>query len=158
MDQNLLNHLQKHQINYEVYEHPAVFTVEESKQVDRQIPGLHTKNLFLREKGGGYYLVCLPADKRLDIKSLSQVLGTKKLSFASAEELKEYLNLTPGSVSVFGMIYTSSVQLVLDKEILRDQQVGFHPNINTATLVLNQANLSRFLETLSGPKYISVQV
>ena len=149
MDQNLLRHFQKHQIDYQAYQHPAVFTVEEANKVDRNIPALHTKNLFLKEKTGQYYLVCLEAQKRLDIKNLSQTLSAKKLSFAKPEELKAQLNLTPGNVSLFGMIYSSTVRLVLDQDILNAPKVGFHPNLNTATLVIDQNGLQKFLASLN---------
>ncbi len=158
MDLNLIKHFQNHQIVYQTYKHLAVFTVEEAKKVDRHIPALHTKNLFLKEKSAGYFLVCLEAEKRLDIKNLSKRIGTKKLSFASANELQSELNLTPGSVSLFGMIYSKSTQLVLDQAILRAPAVGFHPNTNTATVVIDQPNLRIFLQSLNNPNYIEVEL
>src|SRR3989344_7490859 len=107
MDQTLKSYLEKYSINYKEYTHEAVFTVEESKKIDKQIHSvLPTKNLFLKDEAGNYFLVSMYANKRLDLKSLANKINAKKkLSFGSSEQLKERLNLTPGSVSIFGMIY-----------------------------------------------------
>lgn len=115
---------------------------------------MHTKSLFLKDEKGCFYLVCLPADKRLDIKFLEKYFSVKKLRFGSPEELKSELNLMPGSVSLFGMIYSSSVLLVLDKAIWNAKTSGFHPNINTATLEIGRDNLGKFYNSLNCPKEI----
>lgn len=154
MDETLLKYLETHNIKYKTHFHQAVFTVEESKKVDKGIPGLHTKNLFLKSEKGKFYLVCMPGDKRLDIKSLSKLLNAGKLSFAYPEQLKEHLNLTPGSVSIFGMIYAKSVKLILDKKVWDAEIVGFHPNINTSTLELTHENLEKFYNSLKSEKEI----
>ncbi len=92
------------------------------------------------------------AYKRLDIKKLRDLLHAKnKLFFASSQELKEKLNLTPGSVSIFGMIYgqNNGVCLIIDKQVWLAKKVGFHPNINTATLELTHENLEKFVNSLT---------
>jgi Ala-tRNA(Pro) deacylase len=155
MDQNLKTFLEKHKICFEVYEHPAVFTVAESKEkITKPIPGLHTKNLFLKDDKGRFYLACLAAEKRLNIKALEKRLGVKKLKFSSPEDLKKELNLTPGSVSLFGLVYAKNVKLILDDTVWKSPSVGFHPNVNTATVVISHEGLVKFLAALNIQKEI----
>lgn len=154
MDKSLSSYLSKHNIQYKNYEHPAVFTVAESKKIKTNIPALHTKCLFLKDENSQFYLICLPAEKRLNILLLRRKFNLKRLYFASPEELKSELNLTPGSVSLFGMIYAKSTHLIIDKQIWKADAVGFHPNINTATLVLNHINLEKFYNSLKARKEI----
>lgn len=154
MDSKLKSYLEKYSIIYDTHEHPAVFTVEESKSIKLKILGLHTKCLFLKGDNSTFYLVALPALKRLDTKSLRQHLKLKKLSFASSEELKEHLNLTPGSVSIFGIMHSKLVYLILDKEIWDAPLTGFHPNINTSTITLTHKNLEKFYNSIKTKKEI----
>lgn len=135
-------------ITYEKHEHPAVFTVEDSKQYDRAFEAGKTKNLFLRnKKGDKHFLVIVESSKRIDLKELSVSLKESKLSFASPERLIQYLGLTPGSVSPFGLINDQNkvVNVILDQGLLRYQKLAFHPNINTATLVISTEDFKRFL-------------
>ena len=89
------------------------------------------------------------------LKVLKEILNAKKkLFFASGEELKEKLNLTPGSVSIFGMIYASDVTLIIDKEIWESKRAGFHPNVNTATLELKHHDLENFYNSLKSHRMI----
>lgn len=156
MDKQLEKYLQEHSIRYKIHEHPAVFTVKESEKVIKLMPDvLHTKNLFLKDEGNKFFLVCMNAFKKLDLKRLKEKLDAKKkLTFASPQELKENLNLCPGSVSIFGMIYSKHVILILDKEVWNAEKVGFHPNINTSTLELNHEGLEKFYNSLKAEKYI----
>lgn len=152
MDKKLIEYLTSHEIKYKIHKHPAVFTVAQSKELNAEIPGVfHTKNLFLKDEAGSFFLVCMDAHQRADLKSLKEKLqAKKKLYFASEAELKSLLNATPGSVSLFAMIHApSSLTLVIDKKILESDSVGFHPNINTATLEISQSDLKKFLSTLS---------
>jgi Ala-tRNA(Pro) deacylase len=154
MDAALKFYLDKHNISYVEHKHPAVFTVEESKKLKQLIPGLHCKCLFLKDNNRNFYLVALPAEKRLDIKSLREKLQVKKLNFGSPEELKEKLNLTPGSVSIFGMIYAKDVAFILDQEVWNAETSGFHPNINTATLEIKHEDLEKFYNSLNSEKHV----
>lgn len=156
MDQELKDYLKRHNIDYTEHSHPAVFTVEESKKLKEKIPGLHCKCLFLKDNNSKFYLVALPAQKRLDTKNLRKNLEIKKLNFGSPEELKEKLNLTPGSVSIFGMIYANpdEVTFIIDKQVWEAEISGFHPNINTATLELKHADLEKFYSSLKTKKII----
>lgn len=154
MDKSLESYFLKNSIAYKIHEHPAVFTVEESKKIKLEYTGKHTKSLFLKDDKGRYYLVCLCAEKRLDMKKMRIHLKVEKLHFGSPEELKEELNLTPGSVSIFGMIHAKTTSLILDKELWEAESVGFHPNINTATLEVSHESLKNFYDSLSCKKEI----
>lgn len=158
MDSKLKSYLEKYSIIYKIHNHPAVFTVaEHSKLIDKMPNVLHTKTLFLKDESNNFYLVGMYAHKQLDLKALKEKLNAKKkLSFASPEQLKEKLNLTPGSVSIFGMIYAKpgSVYFIIDKQVWGAPLVGFHPNINTATLELSHESLEKFYFSLNAKKQI----
>jgi Ala-tRNA(Pro) deacylase len=156
MDKKLKAYLDNLSIRYTEYAHPPVFTVEEAEKLKIDMKGVfHTKNLFLKDEAGNFFLVCMNAFKRLDLKFLRDKLNAKKkLSFASSDQLKSRLNLTPGSVSIFGMIYAKNVKLVIDKEVWQAEKVGFHPNVNTSTLILDHENLEKFYNSLTAEKEI----
>ena len=141
--------LQSLNIQYEKFEHPAVFTVAEATQYDRGIDAGKSKNLFLRNvKGDKHYLVVMQANKRLDLERLAMLFNEKKLSFASENRLLKYLGLTPGSVSPFGLINNTdkSVTVIMDNDLLHYQKLAYHPNINTVTLVVTKEDLKKFLD------------
>lgn len=143
---DILNELN---IQYEKVEHPAVYTCAEADQYDRGPDCGKCKNLFLRnKKGDKNYLVILPAEKRLDLENLAEHLSETKLSFASAERLLKYLGLTPGSVSPFGLITDANkeVVVVVDNDLFKYPQLGFHPNINTATLIISVDDFKKYLD------------
>jgi Ala-tRNA(Pro) deacylase len=155
-DRKLESYLNEHGITYVSVKHPAVFTVEESKK-HREIfnaDSLHCKTLFLKDEKGKFYLIGMPANKRLDTKKLEQHLQVKKIRFASAEELLREIHLTPGSVSIFGIIYSSRTYFILDEEVWKAKLVGFHPNINTETLEIKHKNLEKFYNSLTNKKEI----
>ncbi len=154
MDKQLKSYLEKHNIKYEKYDHIPVFTVEQSRSIKLKIPGKHTKCLFLKDENSQFYLVCLPAEKRLNIPALRKNLKLKELFFASPEELKKELNLTPGSVSLFAMIYAKNVFLIIDKELWQQEKLGFHPNINNSTLVISHDALEKFVNSLHAKKEV----
>ncbi len=154
MNSALEAYFKTHDIQYQEYKHKAVFTVEESRELKKKIPCLSAKCLFLKSDNGNFYLVAMGAEKRLDIKSLQKKLEVKKIRFASVEELKSELDLTPGSVSIFGMINSNSVTFITDKEIWDAKASGFHPNINTSTLVINHENLEKFYNSLPNEKKV----
>ncbi len=135
-------------IAFERFAHPPVFTVEEAERYWAGIPATHCKNLFLRNaKGTRHYLVVLGHLKRADLRALSAALGDDRLSFASPERLMRFLRLTPGAVSPFGLIHDSAreVIVVLDSDLPGTERIGFHPNVNTATITLPTAEFLRFL-------------
>lgn len=134
-------------IDWQLVEHAAVFTVEESSKVDRDIPGAHTKNLFLKDAGGQFWLVTVPADMRVDLKSLPQAIGCKRVSFANADDMLRFIGVTPGSVTPLASIYDTSglVTIALDETLVRSDRINVHPLRNTATIGLSPSDLIRLL-------------
>ena len=143
--------LTNHTIAFEKYEHPAVFTTAEADLVCKLIPGKQCKNLFLtNDKGTKHFLVTIAHDKRADLKQLCQLLNQKGLRFASAQRLQKYLGLTPGSVSPLGLINDTdkAVEFLIDSELLNQEKIYIHPNINTATLGIRVEDFRRLLQSL----------
>lgn len=137
------------QIPYEYLEHPPVATVDEAMKYWSDIDSGHCKNIFFRNhKGDRHYLVILYYNSKLNIKELEQKLHQGKLSFASDRRLMQYLGLTPGSVSPFGLIndVTRHVHLFIDRTLMDHERLSFHPNTNTASLIIPREGLFRFLE------------
>jgi Ala-tRNA(Pro) deacylase len=141
-------------IEYDVHEHPPVFTVEEALVQWASIDAAHCKNLFLRNKQGTrHYLVVARHTTPVDLRALAAGVGDDRLSFGSADRLARYLGLTPGAVSPFGLLNdaTHDVRVIVDAGLRQAPRVGFHPNVNTATLVIAEADFERFLEWTRNP-------
>ena len=135
-------------IDYKVVTHPAVFTSAEAEQYRTLFEGARCKNLFLRNgKGDTHYLVIIDQAKDMHLRELALELGEKRLGFASPERLERYLGLTPGSVSVFGLISNidKNVVVVIDEDLQKEEKINFHPNINTETLTILYSDLLKFL-------------
>jgi Ala-tRNA(Pro) deacylase len=154
MDEQLKEFLAAHGIEYVLHTHPAVFTVAEAELHCRHIPGLSCKNLFLKDDAGRFYLVVLPAAKRLDMKRFRGLIGVGKIRFGTDEELYSVLRLTPGSVSPFGLVNDSDMKAIVyvDEEVWDAAIVSFHPNINTETLELTQEAFRRFFSIRHKPR------
>jgi Ala-tRNA(Pro) deacylase len=134
-------------IAFDQVEHEAVFTVLESSAVERLVPGAHTKNLFLKDAGGQFYLVTVLAEKQVDLGALRHMVGAGRFSFGSADEMIELLGITPGSVTPLAVLNDARgrVQLVLDEVLAAQPRVNVHPLRNTATLGLSGLDLVRLL-------------
>lgn len=148
---NPLDHLNQNNIEYTLYKHDAVYTVEEAKRLTGHIPGIHCKNLFLRNRSGKeHYLLVLEEDRKVDLKDLSILIGSSNLSFASKERLYKYLRLEPGSVSPLGLINDESrhVKVYFDKAVYQADLAAFHPNVNTSTIVIKTESLLEYLNDL----------
>ena len=147
-------------IAFERHEHPPVATVEQAAEHWAGIDAAHCKNLFLRnQKGDRHYLLILEHSKKADLRAVATQIGDGKLSFGSPERLLKHLGLTPGSVSPFGLIHdsTHSVRVVVDRDLQAAARLSFHPNINTATLVVSKDDFVRFLAACGNPvQYIGV--
>jgi Ala-tRNA(Pro) deacylase len=131
-------------------QHAAVFTVDESAELKAQMPGGHTKNLFLKDKKGALFLLCALAESRIDLNAVSKLIGAGRFSFGSAELLLETLGVTPGSVTIFALINDPGqrVRLLLDEGLMAHDPVNFHPLANTATTAVSPDGLMRFLAAL----------
>ncbi len=148
---DVYQYLDTNKVTYKEHKHPPVFTCEESERLCRDIPGLACKNLVLVGKAtGAYYLLVMPAAKRADLKKFAEVVSEKRVSFASAEVVREKLGLEPGSVSPFGLINDTNqeMNMFIDREVYDAPIVGFHPNINDATLELTQEMFHTYLQSL----------
>jgi len=149
--QKVFDFFKKHKIDYELHEHPPVFTCEEAEKYINHLPGIHSKNLVLVDKKKSrIFMVTLEAEKRLDLKWFRKFVQAPKLSFAKEEILNENLGLSGGSVSPFGLINDKNQKIIyyLDKDVYDANQVNFHPNDNTASLVLNKKMFHCFLEKM----------
>jgi Ala-tRNA(Pro) deacylase len=136
-------------IAYEIHEHPPVPTVEDALLYWDKIDATHCKNLFFRNhRGNRHYLVILRHDRQLNIRDLEQRLRQGKISFASPHRMERYLGLSGGSVSVFGLINDGDkhVHLFLDNALKSARKISFHPNDNTATLVISFRDFLAFLD------------
>ncbi|WP_447756790.1 prolyl-tRNA synthetase associated domain-containing protein [Sphingopyxis fribergensis] len=139
----LLTDLDALGIPFAAYEHVAVFTVAESDTVNAAIPGAHTKNLFLKDNGGAFWLVTVPGDARVDLKALPAAIGSKRVSFGKAEDMERLLGIAPGSVTPLAAINAppGSITVVLDEGLAMAGTVNVHPLRNTATLGLPGATI-----------------
>ena len=123
--------------------HQAVFTVEESESLHRAIPGIHTKNMFLKDKNGRFWLVTVEAHARVDLKALAGAIGAAKLSFGKAEDMERLLGVTPGAATPLAAINDAAgaVTVVLDPTVAEAERANVHPLRNTATIGLKGADL-----------------
>ena len=157
---DLLEFLHAHGIAAARHSHPPVMTVEESLRLVPKLPGLKTKNLFLRDKKGRrHLLVTVPHDLPVDLEALGAALDVHKLGFASPERLLQYLGIRPGSVSLLALFndHAHAVEFVIDRRLWASDAVQAHPLINSQTVVLLHADLERFLAaTGHKPRIIDV--
>jgi Ala-tRNA(Pro) deacylase len=144
-------------IAHETVTHPPLFTVEQSKQLRGEIPGAHTKNLFLKDKKGKLFLVTAVENTRIDLKRLHEVIGgSGRLSFASPDQMMTFLGVEPGSVTAFGVINDTGggVTMILDDRLEAFGRVNGHPLVNTMTTGVAYADLLRFLANTGHPPQV----
>ena len=143
--QEIFDFVDKQEIWHEVTEHEAAFTMEEALNMEMPYPDREAKNLFVRDdKKQNYYLITVCGPKRVQLKEFKKAQGTRRLSFASAEDLKEMLDVLPGSVSPLGLLNNEecNVKLFLDEEFVHGSGIiGIHPNENTATIWMKTEDL-----------------
>lgn len=140
--------LEKLNISFEYYEHPSAPTIEEAMKYWKDLDATHCKNLFFRNhKGNKHYLVILSHTQQLDIHDLEKRLKQGKISFASPERMNKHLGLEPGSVSPFGLINDQGkhVYVYLDEKLQESKRISFHPNNNTASLIVSFSDFMKFL-------------
>ncbi len=136
-------------IPFEYHQHPPAPTIEEAKKYWKDLDAAHCKNIFFRNhKGKKHYLVILDYRQALNIRDLEQRLKQGKLSFASEKRMEKYLDLKPGSVSPFGLINDKEnhVHVFLDKNLLEAEKISFHPNLNTASLIISKEDFLRYMK------------
>ncbi len=153
--------LERLEIPFVRIDHEATATIEDCQGVDALL-GIHIcKNLFLCNAGKTrFYLLMMPGDKQFKTKELSRQINSSRLSFASPEFMTEFLGLTPGSVSILGLMNDTNhrVQLVIDKEVAAEPYIGCHPCINTSSLrLLTSDVLNRLLPAIGHePFYVDL--
>ena len=152
--------LNENRIRYERVDHPAVFTCEEVEERVPPLPGVQTKNLFLRDrKGRRHFLVVVGFEKQVDLAQLTRILEVSKLGMASAERLQRYLGVEPGAVTLLGVFNDAeqAVEVVIDERVWAAPALQCHPLVNTATLAIARSDLERFLAvTGHNPRVLEV--
>jgi Ala-tRNA(Pro) deacylase len=136
-------------IEFEYHEHPPLATIEDAKIHWENYNSGRCKNIFFRNhKGDRHYLVVLEHLRQLNIRDLEKRLRQGKLTFASDKRLEKYLGVEPGSVSPFGLINDTEnhVHLFIDEKLKEYDRLTFHPNINTASLIISASDFLKFLE------------
>ena len=129
--------------------HQPVFTVDESVALRDEIPGGHTKNLFLKDRKDQYFLLTVEENATVDLKTVHTLVGgASKFSFGKPEKLMEYLGVIPGAVTAFGVLNDTglNVTIVLDEELMKNDIINCHPLSNDATTSINRDDLIRFVE------------
>lgn len=131
-------------VSYQRIDHEVVMTIEACQEIDQYLDALICKNLFLCNKQEtDFYLLMMPGDKKFKTKQLSSQLGCARLSFANEKYMQEFLDITPGSVSVMGLMNDKNnrVRLLMDEDLLYQEYIGCHPCINTTSLRLKKEDL-----------------
>lgn len=138
-------------IAHVTHRHAPVFTVAESTEIKANLPGGHSKNLFLKDKKGRLYLLCALGDAKIDLNAVAKLIGASgRFTFCNAELLMQYLGVTPGSVTLFALINDPdrNVTLLLDEGFLAHDPVNFHPLSNDATTAISPGDLLKFIASL----------
>lgn len=152
-EQRVYELLDKLGIEYYYVDHEPLMTMEACKAVDDVLESIVCKNIFLCNRQlTDFYLLMMPGDKKFVTKDVSKKLGCARLSFATEDKLLEYLDLTPGSVTVLGLMNDSNnnVKLVIDSEILDGEYIGMHPCINTSSIKIKTNDLlNKFLKEIN---------
>ena len=147
-------------IEYARVDHEHADTIEACHEIESTLGASICKNLFLTNRQQTeFYLLLMPGDKPFKTKLLSKQIGTARLSFASPEHMEQYLDITPGSVSVLGLMNDGGkVHLVIDQDLLKDEFIGCHPCINTSTLRLRTEDVIGKLLPAVGHEYALVEL
>ena len=143
----LLAYLEASGFDVETKRHPALFTVEDSQQLRGEIEGGHTKNLFLKDKKGNFFLLTAEEDTVVNLKTLHKLIGgSSRFSFGNADMMQELLGVTPGAVTALGVINDRENRLsfAIDQRLLRHEKINCHPLTNEATTTLKTDDLLAF--------------
>ncbi len=148
-------------IEYSLFEHEPIFTVEAAKELDEKIGVEICKNLFLSTNHGeNHYLLTMVGGKRFNTGKVSKQLQVPRLTFAEAEKMEEYLDITPGSVSPLGLLNDkgNNVKFIIDSDVLSMDKISIHPCVNTATLLIDTKDLIEKILPFCGHDVTVVQV
>ena len=149
-------------VEYQRIDHEAAMTMEACVEIDKALNAVISKNLLLciRQKTA-FYLLMLPGEKHFKTSTFSKTIGSSRLSFADPEHMEEFLDITPGSVSVLGLMNDKEnhVQLIMDEDILKGEYFGCHPCINTSSLRLKVSDLMEKIIPAMGhePRIVTIE-
>ncbi len=145
--ETLFKYLDELGLAHTTTQHPAFHTVEEGRELKQSLPGGHTKNLFMKDKDGVIVLISALADSELKLNQLHKQIGTRRLSFASAELMEEALGVRPGSVTAFALMNDTAghVRFIADAALMACDPLNFHPLVNTATTAISRSDFERFV-------------
>jgi len=143
----LLVMLENQGITHKTVDHAPMWTVEDAKSLREPCDYGHTKNLFVRNKKGEMWLLCLHEDRLVDLKAAARRAGTNRFSFASSARMMQYLGVTPGAVSAFSILndVTHQVRFLMDESLMAHPALHIHPLINTRTTTISRQALLDFL-------------
>ena len=129
------------------HQHPPLATVDDAHAIWDKLPGAQVKNLFIKDAGKQFWLVVVPGDPRMDTKAMAPLIGSKRISFGSADDLRAILGVEPGSVTPLAMMNDTQqqVRLVIHAPLMAAATLLVHPLVNTATLEMAPDDLLRFL-------------
>ncbi len=144
---DLLELLRVKGLDFQIYNHEPLFTVEDSENLRGEIKGAHTKNLFLKNKKDSFFLFSCDENARVDLKHFSKSINAKNLSFANEDYLKKYLGVKPGSVSPYALLNDKEdkVSFFLDEKLFKSEIVNFHPLVNTTTITIKTKDFVNFI-------------
>lgn len=148
-------------IEYEKYEHEAMYSMEDCEPFDRKIGAMIVKNYFLSTRRTAQPYLCLVRpDAHFNASDISKQAGSSRLSFGSAEMMQQYLHVYPGAVSPLGLIFDEAqkVRLLVDKKLLDADRLAFHPCDNTATVAMRGCDFFEKFLTAIGREYVTVEI
>ena len=147
--EDLFAYLDKLGIAHTTHEHEAAFTVAESGELKKSMPGGHSKNLFMKDKDENIVLISAEAHETLKLNQLHKHIGTRRLSFGSADLMQEMLGVSPGSVTAFALMNKSAapVRFIATAELMSHDPVNFHPLMNTATTAISRDGFRTFIDS-----------
>jgi Ala-tRNA(Pro) deacylase len=147
--EDLFAFLDRLEIAHSTVSHPPLFTVEQSQSLRGRIAGGHNKNLFLKDRNGRLFLLVLLEEARVDLKALPATIGSGRLSFGSADLLRDALGVEPGSVTPFALINDPErrVTPILDETMMTHEVLNYHPLVNTMTTSIRSADLVKFVSS-----------
>lgn len=147
--EDILKYLAALGIDATTHHHAPAFTVEQGNLVWGDIPGIHCKNLFLKDAKGRLWLVVAPADRKIELKTLPALIGSARLSFGSADLLRSVLGIEPGSVTPLALINDPDhrVTIVIDAWMMAQELLNFHPLTNAMTTTLTADGFRSFLRS-----------
>ena len=153
---NLIELIRAKRLDFQIHNHQALFTVEDSENLRGQIKGAHTKNLFLKNKKNAFFLFSCDENAQVDLKHFSKSINAKNLSFANENYLEKYLGIKPGSVSPFALLndLENVVDFYLDEKLFSSEIINFHPLVNTTTITLKTKDFISFI--LENKKKINI--